>query len=43
MPPSPGDVGMVCQLVDVYHDNKEERLYITSKVAPTAPTLSPEP
>ena len=32
VPPKIGDVGLVCQLDDVYHDNKEERLYITSKV-----------
>ena len=32
VPPKVGDVGLVCQIVDVYHDNKEERLYVTSKV-----------
>ena len=32
VPPKPGDVGLVCQIGDIYHDNKEERLYMTSKV-----------
>ena len=32
VPPKPGDVGMVCRVDDVYHDNKEERLYVTSSV-----------
>jgi hypothetical protein len=32
VPPKSGDVGLVCEIVDVYHDNKEERLYMTSKV-----------
>ena len=31
-PPKQGDVGLVCQIEDIYHDNKEERLYMTSKV-----------
>ena len=30
--PAVGSVGFVCRLDDVYHDNKEERLYVTSKV-----------
>ena len=32
IPPKRGDVGMVCQIEDIYHDNREERLYVTSKV-----------
>ena len=32
IPPKQGDVGMVCQIEDIYHDNREERLYVTSKV-----------
>jgi hypothetical protein len=30
--PKPGDVGLVCQVDDVYHDNKTERMYVTSRV-----------
>ena len=32
VPPKPGDVGLVCQVDDVYHDNKTERMYMTSRV-----------
>ena len=32
VPPKPGDVGLVCQVDDVYHDNKTERMYVTSRV-----------
>ena len=32
IPPKEGDVGLVCRMVDAYHDNKEERLYVTSQV-----------
>ena len=32
VPPKPGDVGLVCRVDDVYHDNKEERMYMTSRV-----------
>ena len=32
VPPKPGDVGLVCRVDDVYHDNKEERMYMTSAV-----------